>query len=187
MKDNNAKAAAGASAPASTPAETTSTATVNEAPNAETASHQAIDQKMEDAIEEAKKIVSDANDKALVIIGDAERKAALLIDAALADAEAVRKEAQIVLEALKAHPTNAPSQSAIGFATENQNTVANNPTYVEREIDGVKKKFLIRGKSFLIDGKDYTDTDLARDENTGIIDTWIANKSGVLEEVFTEE
>ena len=72
-------------------------------------------------------------------------------------------------------------------AQENENTVANNPTYVEREIDGVKKKFLIRGKSFLIDGKDYTDTDLARDENAGIIDTWIANKSGVLEEVFTEE
>jgi len=74
----------------------------------------------------------------------------------------------------------SPNISSMGFAKPN--TVANNPVYVERTIDGVKKKFRIGGKHFSINGKDYTDVELAAD--TELVDQKIASGSGIFIEVF---
>lgn len=64
------------------------------------------------------------------------------------------------------------------------NTVANNPVFITRIIEGIEKKFKIGGKHFQIDGVDYTDVELALPEQGYLIDRWIENKSGVLREVF---
>ena len=68
------------------------------------------------------------------------------------------------------------------------NTVENNPTYVYSEVEGQRRKFLIRGKHFSIpvDGhmRDFTDTDLAHPDNQVLIDQWAASGNGILREVF---
>lgn len=138
---------------------------------------------LDEAKKEAEQIIANAKNEAENLIADAEKEISAKWNEAMSEIENIRKEAQIVLDKLKAEPT-APKTSAINFAEGN--TVTNNPTFIEREIDGVPRKWKIRGKHFSIAGNDYSDADLAREENKAIIDEWIATSSGPLEEVFED-
>jgi hypothetical protein len=74
----------------------------------------------------------------------------------------------------------APAVNSMSFGKQAKATPE--PVYVTRVIDGVEKKFRIRGKCFHIKGRDFTATELA--ECTELIDAFIAKNSGMLEEVF---
>ena len=82
----------------------------------------------------------------------------------------------------------APATSSMKFAPEASPATEDDRTYVTAEVDEnghtVTKKYLIGGRHFGINGKDYIDKDLAQPENRAIIDGWLANKSAILKEVF---
>lgn len=85
-------------------------------------------------------------------------------------------------EALIDAPVAATVPAVNSMSFGKAKTASNEPVFVTREIDGVEKKFRIRGKCFHIKGRDFTATELA--ECTELIDAFIAKNSGMLEEVF---
>ena len=78
--------------------------------------------------------------------------------------------------------TEVPAQANNSARFGKRKAVAVEPSFVTRVVDGVEKKWKIRGNAFHIKSVDYTAAELA--QKTELIDKMIANRSGLLEEVF---
>jgi hypothetical protein len=130
---------------------------------------------------ESKKIVSDAPDAPIAddVLAAIPAEAESDELPVWVDGEAVAPPDEPIAEVEAPVVPVAPAVNSMSFGKAKP---SNEPVFVTRVIDGVEKKFRIRGLRFHIKGIDYTAEDLA--QNTTMIDSFIAKNSGMLEEVF---